>query len=223
MERRLAAILAADIVGYSRLMGADEAGTVAVMRALREDLFDPLITRHNGRIVKLMGDGTLVEFASVVDAVNCAVKTQAALAQRNSDLPDDQHVHLRIGINLGDVIVQDDDLFGDGVNVAARLEGIADPGGICVSAAVAEQARGKATAEFLDMGEQTLKNIAQPVRVFHVFADPGIVMPDPPAEDATGMRRVRFAAIGVLLILSLITLWWEWETFSGGRDRFDLR
>ena len=141
MQRRLAAILAADVVGYSRLMGEDEAGVLAALRSLREELFDPAVAAHNGRIVKLMGDGTLVEFSSVVDAVNCSVQIQQNLAERNSDRSDAERMEFRIGINLGDVMVEGDDLYGDGVNVAARQEGLAEPGGICVSNAAYEQVR----------------------------------------------------------------------------------
>ena len=130
MARRLAAILAADVVGYSRLMAADEAGTHARLKALRQELIEPAIAAHHGRIVKLMGDGALVEFASVVDAVQCAVEIQRGVAERNAGVPDDQRIEFRIGINLGDVIVEGDDIYGDGVNIAARLEGLAEPGGI---------------------------------------------------------------------------------------------
>ena len=136
MERRLAAILAADVVGYSRLMSEDEAGTLTVLKALRKELFAPKVDEHHGRIVKLMGDGALVEFASVVDAVNCTVDVQRALALRNAERPTDERLQLRIGVNLGDVIIEGNDIYGDGVNIAARLEEFAEPGGICVSGTV---------------------------------------------------------------------------------------
>jgi adenylate cyclase len=136
VSRRLAAILAADVVGYSRLMGVDEAGTLARLKALRKDVFDPRIAEHGGRIVKLMGDGTLVEFPSVVDAVRCAAEIQRAMTARSAEMPEDQRIVLRIGVNLGDVIVDGEDIYGDGVNVAARLEGLAEPGGLCVSGVV---------------------------------------------------------------------------------------
>ncbi len=160
MERRLAAIMAADVVGYSKLMAADEVGTLATLKAHRADLFDPLVARHNGRIVKLMGDGVLVEFASAVDAVDCADAVQRALAE--SDGP----VKLRIGINLGDVMIDDDDVYGDGVNVAARLEALAKPGGICISNMVYQNVHTKTDAVFVDIGEQNLKNIDRPIAVW---------------------------------------------------------
>jgi adenylate cyclase len=149
--RRLAAILAADIAGYSRLMGADEEGTLAAFKAIRRELGDPKIAEHNGRIVKTTGDGLLVEFQSVVDAVRCAVEVQRAMAERNTDLPADKRIEFRIGINLGDVILDDGDIFGDGVNVAARLEALAEPGGICISGAAHEQIRDKLDLAFEDL------------------------------------------------------------------------
>ncbi len=136
MERRLAAILATDVVGYSRLIGADEEGTIAALKALRSDIIDPKLAEHHGRIVKLMGDGMLAEFASVVDAVRAAVETQQAVAEHNSNIPEDKRIEFRVGINLGDVVIDGDDIQGDGVNVAARLEGRAEPGGVCVSGMV---------------------------------------------------------------------------------------
>lgn len=168
--RRLAAIVAADVAGYSRLMGLDEVGTA---RALREHrvVTDALVAEHGGRLVKSTGDGVLLEFPSVVDAVECAVAVQAVMAQRNEGVPVDRQMRFRIGINLGDILIEGDDILGDGVNVAARLEGIAEPGGICISSSAYEQVRGKVALEFVDMGEQTLKNIARPVRAFSVVAD----------------------------------------------------
>ena len=168
VERRLAAILAADVAGYSRLMGQDEAGTLARLRAHRRELIDPKIAEHNGRIVKTTGDGMLIEFPSVVEAVACAVAVQRGMTERNADVPADQRIEFRIGINLGDVIVEDDDILGDGVNIAARLEGIAEPGGICISDDAFRQVRGKIEAEFADIGEQSLKNIARPLRVYRI-------------------------------------------------------
>ena len=165
VERRLAAILAADVAGYSRLIEADEEGTLGRLKALRAALIDPKIAGHKGRIVKTTGDGLLVEFASVVDALRCAAEVQTALAERNAPLPQDRRIEFRVGINVGDIVVEDGDIFGDGVNVAARLEGLAEPGGICVSARVREDAAGKLDLAFEDMGEQALKNIARPVRV----------------------------------------------------------
>ena len=160
MERRLTAILAADVVGYSRLMAEDEEATLSLVQAHRADLFDPKVAENNGRIIKLMGDGTLVEFSSVIDAVNCAIAIQSALAETGST------IRLRIGINLGDVILESGDIYGDGVNIAARLESLADPGGVCISDSVHQIIRGKIDIAFSDMGEQTLKNIDQSVRVW---------------------------------------------------------
>ena len=173
--RRLAAILAADVAGYSRLMGADEEGTLERLKALRRELLDPTIAAHKGRIVKTTGDGLLVEFASVVDAVRCAVAVQQAMAEWNTGVAADNRIELRIGIHQGDIVVEDGDIFGDGVNVAARLEGLAEPGGICVSARVQEDAAGRLDLAFEDMGEQALKNIARPVRGYRVTTAVGSV------------------------------------------------
>jgi adenylate cyclase len=164
--RRLAAILAADVAGYSRLMGADEEGTLERLKALRRELVDPKIAEHRGRIVKTTGDGVLVEFASVVDAVRCAVEMQRGMIDRNADTPEDRRITFRVGINLGDVIAEPDDIYGDGVNVAARLEALAEPGGIGISRMVRDQIRDKLPYPFEDMGEQSVKNIARPVRVY---------------------------------------------------------
>src|SRR5262244_398866 len=166
--RRLAAILAADVAGYSRLMGADEEGTHAALAALRRELTDPKIAEHRGRIVKTTGDGLLVEFASVVDAVRCAVALQREMGSRNDAVAKERRIEFRIGINLGDVIIDEHDIYGDGVNVAARLEALAEPGGICVSRVVRDQVRDKLDFAFEDMGEQQLKNIARLVRVYRV-------------------------------------------------------
>src|SRR5437667_6271635 len=168
VERRLAAILAADVAGYSRLIGADEEGTLIRLKALRAEVIDPKIANHHGRIVKTTGDGLLVEFASVVDALRCAAEVQAALAESNALLPLDRRIEFRIGIHQGDIVVEDGDIFGDGVNVAARLEGLAEPGGICVSARVQEDAAGKLDLAFEDMGQQSLKNILRPLRVYRI-------------------------------------------------------
>jgi adenylate cyclase len=164
--RRLTAILAADVAGYSRLMGADEEGTHERLKSLRRELVDPKIAEHHGRIVKTTGDGMLVEFASVVDAVRCAAELQRAMIDREAGMPEDRRIRFRIGINLGDIIVDGDDIFGDGVNVAARLEALAEPGGICVSRTVRDQIRDKLPYSFEDMGGQSVKNIARPVRVY---------------------------------------------------------
>jgi adenylate cyclase len=166
--RRLAAILAADVAGYSRLIGADEEGTLNRLRSIRSGLIDPKIAEHRGRIVKTTGDGLLVEFASVVDALRCATEWQHGMAERNADLPDATRIEFRIGVHQGDIVVEDDDIFGDGVNVAARLEGLAEPGGICVSARVQEDVAGRFDLAFDDIGDQSLKNIARSVRVYRV-------------------------------------------------------
>ncbi len=170
MQRRLAAIMAADVVGYSSLMGSDEAGVLSALKTLRAEVFDPAIARHHGRLVKVMGDGALVEFASVVDAVNCGVEIQKVMVEAALALDNGSRLQLRIGINLGDVMIADGDLYGDGVNVASRIEGLADPGGVAVSESVAQQAMGKVDAEFDDLGLKNLKNIAEPVRVFRVMS-----------------------------------------------------
>src|SRR5438552_13488645 len=166
IERRLAAILAADVAGYSRLMGADEEGTHERLKAHIGQLIDPKIKEHRGRTVKNTGDGLLAEFSSVVDAVRAAVEMQRAMADRNAETVEDKRITFRIGINLGDVIAEKDDIYGDGVNVAARLEALAEPGGICVSRVVRDQIRDKLPYPFEDRGEQSVKNIARPVRVY---------------------------------------------------------
>jgi adenylate cyclase len=180
VERRLAAILAADVVGYSRLMGQDEAGTLTRLRALRRDLIDLKVAHHRGRIVKTTGDGILIEFPSVVEAVACAVAIQREVAQDNAPVPPDQRIVFRIGINLGDVIVEGQDIHGDGVNVAARLEALAEPGGICISGIVHDQVQGRLEVQFEDAGERSLKNITRPVRVYSVRLD-GVVAATRPA------------------------------------------
>ena len=168
VERRLAAVLAADVAGYSRLMGADEEGTHAALTALRREISDPKIAEHRGRIVKTTGDGLLVEFASVVDAVRCAVELQRVIALRNDGVPKQRCIEFRMGINLGDIIIDEHDIYGDGVNVAARLEALAEPGGICVSRVVRDQMRGKVEFGFEDLGEQQVKNIGRPLRVYRI-------------------------------------------------------
>jgi TolB-like protein/class 3 adenylate cyclase len=168
VERRLAAILAADVAGYSRLMWVNEEGTHERLGVLRRELLDPKITEHHGRVVKNTGDGFLADFSSVVDAVRCAVDMQRGMADRNADIPTEGRIEFRIGINLGDVIVEEGDIFGDGVNVAARLEALAELGGICVSRVVRDQVRDKLDFAFEDLGEHQVKNIARPVRVYRV-------------------------------------------------------
>jgi TolB-like protein/class 3 adenylate cyclase len=177
--RRLAAILAADVAGYSRLIGADEEGTVRRLKSVRAELIDPAIGKHNGRIVHTAGDGLLVEFASVVDAMRCAIEWQAATGERTAAQSGDARIDWRIGVNLGDIVIDDDDIHGDGVNIAARLEAMAEPGGICVSRTVLSHTRGKLDFPVADLGDQALKNIAQPIRVFRVLAE-GTPMLDPP-------------------------------------------
>ena len=168
VKRRLAAVLAADVAGYSRLMGANEEGTLARLKAARNDLVDPTIAAHHGRIVKTTGDGLLLEFASAVDAVRCAVEVQRGMAEQNDGVPQEDRLEFRVGIHVGDIIIDDNDIFGDGVNIAARLEGIAEPGGICMSDDAFRQVRGKVEIAFGDLGLQTLKNIAEPIRAWRV-------------------------------------------------------
>lgn len=204
MQRRLAAIMAADVVGYSSLMGSDETGVLSALKTLRIEIFDPAIARHHGRLVKLMGDGALVEFASVVDAVNCGVEIQRAMAEAAPGLANGSRLQLRIGINLGDVMIADGDLYGDGVNVASRIEGLADPGGVAVSESVAQQAMAKVDAEFEDLGPKTLKNIAEPVRVFRVMPDGA------PASEQRSNKLPLMTGVSVLVCLGVASLiaWW---------------
>jgi TolB-like protein/class 3 adenylate cyclase len=200
VERRLAAILAADVAGYSRLMGGDEEGTLARLKACRNALVDPKIAEHRGRIVKTTGDGMLVEFASAVDAVRCAVEVQRGMANGNIDVPETKRIEFRIGIHVGDIIIDDGDIFGDGVNIAARLEGIADPGGICISDDAHRQIRGKTEIVYDDMGHQSLKNISEPMRAWR--ARPGsenAAMPSRPADPpATALALPDKPSIAVL-------------------------
>jgi adenylate cyclase len=211
-ERRLTAILAADVVGYSRLMAADEKGTHARLKALRKDFIEPTIAEHRGRIVKLTGDGALTEFGSVVDAVECAAAIQAGVAERQADQPNDQRIVFRIGINIGDVIIEDDDIYGDGVNVAARLEGLAEPGGICVSRTVYNHVRNKVAFGFEPMGEHRVKNIPEPVVAYRVLPDPGPVAKMIGFKHA-GMPKWRWAALAAALVMLLGAggTWWMWN------------
>lgn len=178
MQRRLAAVLAADVVGYSRLMGADEVGTLTSLKSHRRELVNPAITEYRGRIVKTTGDGMLLEFASVVDAVAFAVKVQRGMLKRNAAIPDDKRIVFRIGINVGDIIIDGDDIFGDGVNIAARLEALCEPGGVCISRAANEQIRDKLSLAFADFGEQAVKNIARAVGVYGLAATDIMSLPD---------------------------------------------
>jgi adenylate cyclase len=188
VERKLAAILAADVAGYSRLMGSDEEGTLALLKAHRKEVIDPKIAEHRGRIVKTTGDGVLIEFPSVVDAVRCAVAVQQQMAERNSAEAQEKRIEFRVGINVGDIIIDGDDIYGDGVNIAARLEGLAEPGGVSISGRVYEDVRDKLDVAFDDIGEQSLKNIARPVRAYKVVLDrsgtkatPALTLPDKPS------------------------------------------
>jgi class 3 adenylate cyclase/pimeloyl-ACP methyl ester carboxylesterase len=178
VERRLAAVLATDVVGYSRLMGADEVGTLTSLKSHRRELINPAITEYHGRIVKTTGDGMLLEFASVVDAVAFAVTVQRAMLRRNAPIPDDKRIVFRIGINVGDIIIDGDDIFGDGVNIAARLEALCEPGGVCISRAANEQVRDKLSLSFADLGEQAVKNIARAVGVYGLAAKDIMSLPD---------------------------------------------
>jgi adenylate cyclase len=214
VERRLAAILAADVVAYSRLMGADEEGTLERLKGIRHQLFDPKIKAHRGRIVKTTGDGILAEFPSVVDAVRCAVELQRAMVDRNAQIADDERLIFRMGINLGDIIGDGDDIFGDGVNIAARLEALAEPGGICVSRVVRDQIRDKLPYPFADRGEQPVKNIVRPVRSYAMSAA-AVAMTAPAAEVQPGPPRPRsgrlrtiFAAGSLGAIAIGMAAWW---------------
>jgi len=216
-QRRLAAILAADVVGYSRLMGADEEGTLTQLKGHRRDLVDPKIAEHRGRIVKTTGDGMLVEFASVVDALRCGVEAQRGMAERNADMPQDKRIEFRVGIHQGDIIIDGDDIFGDGVNVAARLEALAEPGGICVSGRVQEDACGKLDIPFEDMGEQSLKNISKPIRVYRVVPNgPRGALGNKnnafPSRwwKVIGLRRAGVALLAALLVI-FGTAYWRFQ------------
>ncbi|HVP98021.1 MAG TPA: adenylate/guanylate cyclase domain-containing protein, partial [Roseiarcus sp.] len=209
--RKLAAILVADIVGYSRLMGADEELMLARLRSLRSDLIDPTISIHQGRIVKRTGDGAIVEFRSVVEAVRCAMEVRAGLADRNAGLPADKRIEARVGIHLGDVVEESDgDLMGDGVNVAARLEGICEPGCVCLSAAAYEQVRDKLHVTFVDLGEQSLKNITRPVRAYMLKAAEGGAADSQTATAASRSRPsvLQWATIAVAFLAVLIAAGW---------------
>jgi class 3 adenylate cyclase len=195
IERRLAAILAADIAGYSRLMGHDEVATLRALKAHRRELVDPTIARHHGRIVKTTGDGMLAEFASIVDAVGCAVSIQRGMIGRNEAVPRDRQIIFRIGINVGDIIIDGDDIFGDGVNVAARLEALCEPGGLCISRGANEQIRDKLSLAFADLGEQTVKNIARSIGVFGLGALDIAGLPEEALPKVSGESSVAPAAM----------------------------
>jgi TolB-like protein/class 3 adenylate cyclase len=212
VERRLAAILAADVAGYSRLMGADEEGTLDRLKTHRRELVDPKIKEHRGRIVKTTGDGMLVEFPSVVDAVRCAVEIQRAMVDRNAHVPENKLITFRIGVNLGDVIIDGTDIYGDGVNIAARLEALAEPGGMCISRVVRDQIRDKLPYPFGDMGEQSVKNIARPVRAFAmshaaIASTPRVAAPAQPGPPDRSLRWALIAAV-VAAVATGIVVWW---------------
>jgi adenylate cyclase len=212
VKRRLSAILAADVAGYSRLMGADEVGTLRQLMAHRRELIDPAIAARHGRIVKTTGDGILAEFPSAVEAVACAITVQRGLASRNAAVPEVSRLAFRIGINLGDIIIQANDIFGDGVNVAARLETLCEPGGLCISRAVRDQVRDKLPVAFEDLGEQTVKNIARPVRAFSLSPEAIAVAEDlaPSGSPAPPIRHRRWigAAVAVVGIVGAASAWW---------------
>jgi class 3 adenylate cyclase len=214
--RRLAAIFAADVVGYSRLMGADEEGTHERVKAHLREVIEPKISEHHGRIVKTTGDGVLAEFASVVDAVRCAAEVQHAMAGRDLDLPKERRLRIRIGVNLGDVIVESDDIYGDGVNIAARLEGLAAPGGICVSGTVRDHIGDRLPYVFEDIGEQNVKNIARPVRVYALRPKGAAnLLPTSsaaiPAARRRSAARVVIATIAAAVLVVAVGAWWLWR------------
>src|SRR5690242_4403361 len=196
VQRRLAAILVADVAGYSRLMAQDEAGTLAALKARRKDVLEPVVARHRGRMFKVMGDGVFIEFGSAVNAVQCAVELQQGMDAANNGLPEDRRIVLRIGVNLGDVMIEGSDLYGDSVNIAARLEAVAEPAGICISAKVHDEVRNRLNLSFDDLGERQLKNIATAVRVYRVSreANPDRLTPQPPTlPDRASIAVLPFA------------------------------
>ncbi len=206
MKRRLAAILATDVVGYSRLVRADEEGTIAALKVLRANLIDPKIAEHHGRIVKLMGDGMLAEFGSVVDAVRAAGETQQAVTDHNAGSPEEQRIEFRVGINLGDVVIDGDDIQGDGVNVAARLETMSEPGGFCISDVVYQSIKGKTALAFVDLGEQQLKNIDTPIRVWRWDPDPTTTAQSSSDADSAMEQQIKFctASDGVNIAYAVV-------------------
>jgi adenylate cyclase len=218
VERKLAAILAADVVGYSRLMGADEVGTLRALKTLRKDHLDPTIAAYGGHIVKTTGDGLLVDFASVVDAVACAVAIQRKMLERNATISEDKRFVLRIGINVGDIIVDGKDIFGDGVNIAARLESICEPGGLCISEIARDQVRDKLPLTFTDLGEQQVKNIARPVRVFglapQAIAETGELSPGRAIPVKPPNRAALAAVLAIVFILAGAGAWWAVRNVS---------
>jgi TolB-like protein/class 3 adenylate cyclase/tetratricopeptide (TPR) repeat protein len=215
VERKLAAILAADVVGYSRLMGEDEAGTHARLRAHRKEFIEPVIAEHRGRVVKLTGDGALVEFASAVDAVECAVALQKGMAEREADEPEARRLRFRIGINIGDIMLEEGDIYGDGVNIAARLEGLAEPGGICVARTVYNHVRNKLALPFQPMGEHRVKNIAEPVEVWRVVLDGARTAPAVRRPPASSWRAARWATPALAALVALMFAGGVWHFWPG--------
>jgi class 3 adenylate cyclase/TolB-like protein len=206
VTRRLAAILAADVAGYSRLMGEDEGGTLAALTALRRELTDPRIAQHRGRIVKTTGDGLLVEFPRVVDAVRCSIELQREMALRNEGIAKKRRIQFRIGINLGDVLIEEEDIYGDGVNVAARLEALAEPGGICISRVVRDQVRDKVDFAFEDLGDQQVKNIARPVRVYRMSPPAGDGAPAAASSEVLGTQGLALPDRPSIAVLPFVNL-----------------
>ena len=223
MERRLAAIVATDVVGYSRLMGEDEAGTLSAVNKHRRELIEPKARQYNGRTVKLMGDGALMEFASAVDAVAFAVEVQCVMRARNQDVPEKRRIIYRIGINIGDIIIEGDDIFGDGVNIAARLEGLAEAGGICIARNVFDQVKGKLDLTFKPLGKRKVKNITEPVSVYGLTLDEKAeelvtsVQPSTPDRNKKSWY-VASAAIALLVLVAGSIIWWQpWAPKVGPR------
>ena len=215
VKRRLAAILAADVAGYSRMMEVDEAGTLARLKAHLGEIVRPKIAAHRGNIVKTTGDGFLAEFASVVAAVECAVEIQHSMAKRIADQPQHHQIRFRIGINIGDIVIDEGDIFGDGVNIAARLEGLAEPGGICVHRDVRSQVRNRLSLHFQDLGEVEVKNIARPLRVYKIVLDGGLPV-EAPAKRSRGLRpgklHAALGALALILIFAGVGIFWSrWD------------
>src|SRR5882724_12263920 len=228
VERKLAAVLVADVAGYSRLMELDEEETHRRLSVLQRDVIRAQVGQHRGKIIKNTGDGALAEFASVVDAVRCAVEIQRRMSERNTNVPDDRRIEFRIGVNLGDVIVEPNDIYGDGVNVAARLEGLADPGGLCISHTAYEQVRDKVPYPFVDKGEQTVKNISRPVRVYALSA---AAVADLPALASTAdalpslryrMNRALLAVCVAGIVLVAGGLWFAVKSARSPQSAADL-
>ncbi len=201
LKRKLVAVIAADVAGYTRLMGADEDATMAAWWSHRKELIDPTIAEYEGRIVKHTGDGFLAEFHSVLGAVRCAVAMQSEMARRNADVPEDRRMQFRMGVNLCDIMSDDEDIYGDGVNIAARLESLAEPGGVSISGAVHEQVRGKLDFFWEDLGEQRVKNVAEPVRAYRMNPHTGAA----PARIAPGRRKV-WAVAGIAAALAVVAV-----------------